>query len=158
MRAAVDVRTNTSAQSKAGPDPLDRASADAPEAAADFGSPFFLKWRVVGVRIMLAGLAVLAAVTQPDPASVAEARAEDSEESGCSEDLGIVTFQTYTRSGAWDGSCSSRSYPNGEYARYFRFEVEQTAAVTIDLTSPSVDTWLALRDAAGFSRGQRRRR
>lgn len=49
-----------------GPDPLDRASADVPKEAADFES------RLVGVRMMLAVLAVLAVVTLPDAESVAE--------------------------------------------------------------------------------------
>jgi len=134
-----------------GPDPLEQASGDAAGGAADFESPLLLKRRVVGVRIMLAVLAVLAVVTAPDTESVAEgARAEDSDESGCTEHLGMLAMQTYTRLGAWDGSCSSDYYADGEYARYFSFELDRDAWVTLDLTSRSVDTWLALRREAEF--------
>ena len=50
----------------------------------------------------------------------------------------------------WDGSCTSMYYFAGEYARYFRFELDREASVTIDLTSPELDTWLALRDESGL--------
>ena len=69
----------------------------------------------------------------------------------CTHNLGVLTLQTYTRQGEWDGSCRSEHYRDGEYARYFRFELDRVTLVTLDLTSPSVDTWLALRsEAAGF--------
>ena len=79
----------------------------------------------------------------------------------CTNDLGTVSG-TVTRSGSWDGSCPSVHYSNGEYARYYTFTLGGRASVTIDLTSPSVDTWLALRNGAGDGhrpdRGRRRRR
>ena len=50
-----------------------------------------------------------------------------------------------TRSGSWDGSCPSAYYTRGEYARYYRFALSAPAPVTIDLTSPAADTFLALR-------------
>ena len=70
----------------------------------------------------------------------------------CTNDLGLV-IGTVTRSGSWDGSCESVHYPYGEYARYYSFRLGRTASVTIDLTSPSVDTWLALRNGAGTGTG-----
>ena len=70
----------------------------------------------------------------------------------CTNDLGLVTG-TVTRSGSWDGSCDSVHYPFGEYARYYTFRLGGTASVTIDLTSPSVDTWLALRNGSGTGTG-----
>ncbi len=70
----------------------------------------------------------------------------------CTNDLGTITG-TVSRSGSWDGSCPSAHYPNGEYARYYTFTLGQQARVTIDLTSPSVDTWLALRNGAGMGTG-----
>ena len=80
-----------------GPDPLNRASGDAAEGAETFRSPLFWKRREVGVRIMLAVLAVLAVVTAPPTSSVAVgARAGDAEGLGCTEDLGVLTPQTYT--------------------------------------------------------------
>ncbi len=68
---------------------------------------------------------------------------------GCETDLGTVSGLV-TRNGNWDGSCLSKYYLNGEYARYYRVSLLAPAPVTIDLTSPSVDTWLALRNAAGL--------
>ena len=41
-----------------GPDPLDRASTDAPKGAEGFEPAWFLKWRVAGVRLILVVLAV----------------------------------------------------------------------------------------------------
>ena len=70
----------------------------------------------------------------------------------CTNDLGLVTARL-TRSGAWDGSCESVHYPFGEYARYYTFRLGRAASVTIDLTSPSVDTWLALRNGPGTGTG-----
>ena len=70
----------------------------------------------------------------------------------CTNDLGLVTTRV-TRSGAWDGSCESVHYPFGEYARYYTFRLGRAASVTIDLTSPSVDTWLALRNGSGTGTG-----
>ena len=67
----------------------------------------------------------------------------------CTTSLGALSG-TVTRSGSWDGSCPSAYYPYGEYARYYTFTLGRAARVTIDLTSPSVDTWLALRGDAGF--------
>ena len=70
----------------------------------------------------------------------------------CTNDLGTVSG-TVTRTASWDGSCPSVHYSNGEYARYYTFTLRQRAAVRIDLTSPSVDTWLALRNGAGTGTG-----
>ena len=67
----------------------------------------------------------------------------------CETDLGTASGLV-TRNGSWDGSCPSAYYPFGEYARYYHFTLHQAAPVTIDLTSASVDTWLALRSAAGL--------
>ena len=70
----------------------------------------------------------------------------------CTNDLGLVTG-TVTRTGSWDGSCESVHYPFGEYARYYTFRLGRAASVTIDLTSPSVDTLLALRNGTGTGTG-----
>ena len=67
----------------------------------------------------------------------------------CSEDLGGLTSQTYTRRGEWDGSCITVNYYDGEYARYYNLTLEGAALVTIELTSPEVDTWLALWTGSG---------
>ena len=68
----------------------------------------------------------------------------------CTEDLGTIpNGTTVTRTGSWDGSCRSTHYTNGEYARYYNFMIAAPVSVRIDLTSPSVDTWLALRRGAG---------
>ena len=64
----------------------------------------------------------------------------------CSEHLGVLAFQTYTRRGAWDRSCIT----GVEYARYnYNFILEGSALVTIELTSPEVDTWLTLWTGSG---------
>ena len=60
---------------------------------------------------------------------------------------------TVTRTGSWDGSCESVHYPFGEYARYYTFRLGRAASVTLDLTSPSVDTLLALRNGSGTGTG-----
>ena len=70
----------------------------------------------------------------------------------CTNDLGLVTGRV-TRSGSWDGTCLSVHYPFGEYARYYSFRLDRTASVRIDLTSSSVDTWLALRNGTGMGTG-----
>ena len=67
----------------------------------------------------------------------------------CTTGLGALAG-TVTRRGSWDGSCPSAYYPNGEYARYYSFRLTAPVPVTIDLTSPSADTWLALRNAFGL--------
>ena len=66
----------------------------------------------------------------------------------CMNDLGTMSG-TVERAGSWTGSCLSVHYPWGEYARYYSFTLSGDASVTIDLTSPSVDTWLALYSGAG---------
>ena len=60
---------------------------------------------------------------------------------------------TVTRSGRWDGTCESVHYSDGRAARYYSFTLSESALVTIDLTSPSVDTWLALRYGSGTGSG-----
>jgi len=72
------------------------------------------------------------------------------EGNGCLEQLGVLALQTYIRPGAWDGTCNSDYYIHGEYARYFGFELDRDARLTVDLTSPSVDTWLALWNETGL--------
>ena len=68
----------------------------------------------------------------------------------CTEDLGTIPDgTTVTRAASWDGSCRSVHYSGGEYARYYNFTIAARVSVRIDLTSPSVDTWLALRRGAG---------
>ncbi len=67
----------------------------------------------------------------------------------CETDLGSASGLV-TRRGSWDGSCPSAYYPFGEYARYYHFTLHRAAPVTIDLASASVNTWLALRSAAGL--------
>ena len=71
---------------------------------------------------------------------------------GCATDLGTVTG-TVTRSGSWTGRCRSVHYTSGEYARYYTFTLRSSVRVTIDLASPSVDTWLALRHGSGTGTG-----
>ena len=80
--------------------------------------------------------------------------ADGSDRTGsCTNDLGTISG-TVTRNGSWDdGSCPSVHYSSGEYARYYSFTLSERASVTIDLTSPSVDTWLALRNGAGTGTG-----
>ena len=70
----------------------------------------------------------------------------------CVDDLGQVAGSRQL-SGSWDGSCTSVHYDAGEYARYYNFTLERAASVTLDLVSPSVDTWLALRSGAGMGTG-----
>ena len=72
-------------------------------------------------------------------------------EEGCTQDLGTVLNRTRTIHGSWTGACRSVHYSGGEYARYYSFTVPGStrSAMTIDLTSPSVDTWLALYTGGG---------
>jgi hypothetical protein len=69
----------------------------------------------------------------------------------CTNTLGTVT-RTVTRSGSWTGLCRS-VHADGKYARYFTFTLSSSQRVTIDLTSASVDTWLALRSGSGHGTG-----
>jgi len=70
--------------------------------------------------------------------------------SACTDDLGTIPDgTTVRRTGSWDGSCRSVHYSNGEFARYYSFTLRERLSTTIDLTSPSVDTWLALRRGGG---------
>ena len=74
---------------------------------------------------------------------------------GCTRTLGRLarsSRQVVSR-GEWDGSCPSVHYDDGEYARYYAFALPESAAVRIDLTSPTVDTWLALRRGGGTGVG-----
>ena len=84
------------------------------------------------------------------------ARGEDADvdgpSPGCTNALGEVSG-VVTRRGAWDGSCFSVHYYDGEYARYYSFTLAAAASVTIDLTSATVDTWLALRRGTGTGAG-----
>ncbi len=70
----------------------------------------------------------------------------------CTEALGPVA-RTVTRSLSWTESCPSVHYSNGRYARYYSFTLRVGARVTIDLTSSSVDTYLALRNGSGTGMG-----
>ena len=70
---------------------------------------------------------------------------------GCTiEDLGTLSGVTVTREGYWRSACVSPNY-TGEYARYYSFDLTQRRYARIDLTSPSVDTRLDLRQGAGTS-------
>ena len=71
---------------------------------------------------------------------------------GCTNNLGSVSG-TVTRTGSWTGSCLSVHYSLGEYARYYSFTLGGSAPVTMDLTSSSVNTWLALRNGTGTGTG-----
>ena len=73
--------------------------------------------------------------------------------SSCTNNLGTVAASV-TRDGSWDGSCSSVHFSNGRFARYYSFTLNQQTSVTIDLTSPSVDTYLVLRNGAGTGTGE----
>jgi hypothetical protein len=71
----------------------------------------------------------------------------------CTNDLGTISG-TVTRSGSWDGTCRGVHYTGGTYyARHYSFTLSQTASLTIDLVSSSVDTWLALRSGSGTGTG-----
>ena len=70
---------------------------------------------------------------------------------GCTiEDLGMLSGAGVTREGYWRSDCVSPNYV-GEYARYYSFVLTRARDVRIDLESPSVDTWLDLRQGAGTS-------
>jgi len=86
-------------------------------------------------------------VTGPFTLTIAVGAADASD--GCSSNLGRLSRRTYRRSGGWDGSCVSANYDAGEYARYYNFTLDRAADLTIDLTSPTVDTWLTLWTGAG---------
>ena len=60
---------------------------------------------------------------------------------GCTHDLGTVSGSV-TRSGSWTGDCESVHFSGAGYVRYYNLTVRQRVSVTIDLTSPSVDTLL----------------
>ena len=66
----------------------------------------------------------------------------------CTNDLGTVSG-TVTRRGSWDGSCPGVHYSGTYYARYYSFTLNQSASITIDLASSTVDTWLALLSGSG---------
>ena len=60
----------------------------------------------------------------------------------CLTALGVLSdsmTKTETRTGGWDGTCSS-DQRSGRHARYFSFSVEQDSSVTIDLTAPDADS------------------
>ena len=64
---------------------------------------------------------------------------------GCSRSMGLLEKRTYTRRDTLDGSCSTEHYPAGKYALYYGFTLDEAAKVTMKMTSPDVDSWLALR-------------
>ncbi len=72
---------------------------------------------------------------------------EDPTTGSCIEDLGVIQG-TLMRQGSWDGGCSSTNRP-GRFARYYTFTLRQRNEITIDLTSPSVDSYLFLLTGAG---------
>ena len=74
-------------------------------------------------------------------------------QSRCSQDMGRLEPGTYIHQGEWDGSCNSVHYAAGEYARYFGVELTRPTLVAIELTSPTVNTWLALRNGTGTGTG-----
>ena len=67
---------------------------------------------------------------------------------GCVTNLGTLSGLRLL-SGSWTGQCRSVHYDNGEYARYYNFSLSRRSSVTIDLTSSTVDTWLALYHGSG---------
>ena len=75
------------------------------------------------------------------------------ERNECSLSMDQLGGQAYieTRNDALDGSCSTKHYPDGEYAKYYEFELARAATVTMEMTSRDVDSWLVLR--SGLSPG-----
>ena len=69
----------------------------------------------------------------------------------CTDTLGTVTGPV-TRTGSWDAGCPSAHFTDGRLARYYSFTLDQSASVTINLSS-SVDTYLVLRNGAGTGTG-----
>ena len=67
---------------------------------------------------------------------------------GCTNRLGTLSSRTVVRNGAWTGQCPSVHY-DGKSARYYSFTLPRTTTVTLDLTSSTVDTWLALYRGSG---------
>ena len=72
---------------------------------------------------------------------------EDPTTDPCTNDLGDI-LGIVTRRGSWDGSCPS-VHRSGSFARYYTFTLRQRDEITIDLTSPTVDTFLYLLRGAG---------
>ena len=67
---------------------------------------------------------------------------------GCVTNVGTLSgLRLY--SGSWTGQCRSVHYSGGEYARYYNFTLSRRSLVTMDLTSSTVDTWLALYHGSG---------
>ena len=64
---------------------------------------------------------------------------------GCSRQVSLAGGRTYERNDTLDGTCSTVHYPDGEYAVYYGFTLDQGAPVVIEMTSSDVDSWLALR-------------
>ena len=96
-----------------------------------------------------AGEYAILAATEGEPRSLTLTVSATRATGGCLQELGRVGRNPVTRQGAWDGSCRSVHYDDGEYARYYGFTLDDSASVSIDLTSPVVDTWLALRRGTG---------
>ena len=69
----------------------------------------------------------------------------------CTTDLGTISEGgTVTRTGSWDDSCLNVHLPGGRwFARYYSFTLSERLPVTIDLTSPSVETRLVLLRGTG---------
>ena len=91
-------------------------------------------------------LTVLAASATPEDLQDLE---RDREISVCTDFLFEGPGQTTIRESAWDGTCPSMHYNDGRYARYYSFTLTEPGQVAIDLTSPTEDTWLALRRWTG---------
>ena len=73
----------------------------------------------------------------------------------CREQLGVLTPRADTdREGAWDGSCVTVNYLDGEFARYYGFALEREALVTMDLESGDADAWLTLWTGSGGGEGR----
>ena len=68
---------------------------------------------------------------------------------GCTTNWGTVYSWSVTVSGSWTGMCVTRHWST-EFARYYTFTVRGPTAIRIDLTSPSVDTWISLYTGSGF--------
>ena len=72
---------------------------------------------------------------------------EDPTTDSCTSDLGDI-LGIVTRRASWDGSCPS-AHRSGRFARYYTFTLRQRHEITIELTSPTVDTYLYLLRGAG---------
>ena len=66
----------------------------------------------------------------------------------CTNQLGRLSSRA-VRDGAWNGQCRSVHRGDEHFARYYSFTLARTTTMTMDLTSSTVDTWLALYSGSG---------